>query len=357
MRKRWKLLIFLGVLVVLTVLVPMIYIEGTCRAPIGVGQGTAYKPILAGPDHRPEARTWLTYPEWHIVYSAESFGRHLKSKPPSSYPYWRDIKGFWSSYCDLNRTTRGMDGAGDAKVMIYTIGASFTAELGIKMLYENSIGRLSEWVGGWHSQDDLYAARVQRKYAAFMHETPWYRFPFGSALRGLWGTSGTGAQLRHWERRLALSAEYGVKAGYAWVIDKATGATLGRDETRLRFVVRASPAQIAGIDRSLNVVRSAGGLTVVDAPRYAALSALLEKLAARQIRLVEIAGNDDIFVTFTMPVRAVTALPPASILLDLPLGDRSGWQRVGVSTKVPRLLPLIQSVRAHGGTLEHVYDY
>jgi hypothetical protein len=356
-KKRWKLLIGLGVAALATAVVPMVYIEGTCRDPIGDRSAAAYTPILTDGDRRPEARTWLTYPEWHIVYSAESLGRHLRTAPPSSYSYWRDIRGFWTSYCMLNRRTRGMEGAGDAKVMIYTIGASFTAELGIKMLYENSIGLLSEKIGGWHSQDDHYAGRVQRTYGGFMHDLPWYRFPFWSALRGEWRTSGEGAQLRHWERRLALSGEYGVKAGYAWLIDRASGATLGRDEPRLRFAVRATPAQIAGIDQRFKVVRSADGTTIVDAPRYAEFSDLLLKMAARQIRLVEIAGNDDIFATFIVSERAAARLPQDAILLSLPLGDRPGWRRVGVSTKVVKLLPLIQSVRARGGSLEHVYDY
>jgi hypothetical protein len=43
--------------------------------------------------------------------------------------------------------------------------------------------------------------------------------------------------------------------------------------------------------------------------------------------------------------------------MALPLADRPGWQRVGLSTKVPELLPLLRAIRSSGGSVEHVYDY
>jgi hypothetical protein len=358
-KRRWKVLITLGGVLLAGIVAPMLYIEGRCRAPLpGFSPAAPYRSLVAATDRRPEARTWLTYPEWHIVYSADSFGQHLAAKPPSGYGYWRDVKGFWTSYCLLNRATGGSTEARDAKVMIYTIGVSFTFELGIRALYENSIGRLFEWISGWHSPDDLYAARVQQIYGAFMHQTPWYRFPFGRALRNEWRIGSGGAPVRHWERRVALSAEYGVKAGYAKLIDTATGATLGRDQLTLRFVARATPEALAALDGRLQPIRQIGkGLTEVEAPRYAEFTDLIRKMAARQMKIVEIAGNDDIFATFLVPDKLLIAPLAGTRLIDLPLGDRPGWRRIGLSTKVTGLMPLIRTVQARGGSLDHVYDY
>jgi len=356
-KKRWKIAIGLGAVALAAIVVPVLYIEAGCRAPIpGLEAGQDYRPMLQPDERRPEARTWLTYPEWHIVYSADSFGRHLAARPPSAYAYWPDISSFWSSYCLLNRATRGSDAAAEAKVMIHTIGISYSVELAVKAAYENTIGRLFEWAGGWPSQGDAYAARVQQRYGAFMHQTPWYRFPFGAALSGLWDIGTEPRPVRNWERRLALSAEYGVKAGYARLIDQATGATLGRDELSLRFVALAAPAALAAVDPRLKPVRSERGLTVVEAPRYAEFTELLLKLADTRTELVEIAGNDDIFVTLLQPPGV--ALPTVgTAMLSMPLGDRPGWRRVGVTVKVPQLLDLLRQAQAGGGTIEHVYDY
>lgn len=354
MKKRWKLTIGAGVALAAIILTPIVYIEGNCRDPIaGVGDA-AYRPIVPAAERRAEARTWLTYPEWHIVYSADSFGRWLSAgRRPSGYDYGSDIKGFWRSYCAVNRATHGLPAAGDAKVMLYTIGISFTVELAVKAVYENTLGRFAEWVSGWTSADDRYSAQVQTRYGAFMHQTPWYAFPFGDALSGLWDTEEPDLRFRHWERRWALSSEYAVKAGYAKLIGAASGAALGRDELTLRFVMRGTPETVRAIDPRLKPIRAGNGLIVVEAPRYAVFTQLLAKLPP-DAQLVEIAGNDDIFLTALVPNDAKL---PAAPLLDMPLADRAGWKRVGLSVKVPALLATMRAVASAGGQIEHVYDY
>jgi hypothetical protein len=353
MKRRWRLVIAGAGLLVALVAVPVAGIEIGCRAPIvGFDPHAPYRPLVhAG---RPEARTWLTYPEWHIVYSAESFGRWLSAgHPPSGYGYGGDIAGFWNGFCQFNRVARGQPGAGEAKLMIYTIGISYTVEMAVKAAYERTIGRLSEWIGGWHSQDDRYAAAVQTRYGRFMHEVPWYRFPFGEALTGAWQTHAGDTPVRHAERRVALTGEYLVKAGYAKALGGASASSGPPDALTLRFVARAAPAAIRAVDPRLRPLSTARGLTVVEAPRYAQFTDLVGKMTVAKVPLVEIAGNDDIFVTLLTP----SSRPlPGTILLDMPI-ERRGWRRIGTSVKVPELGALFAAVRATGGTVEHVYDY
>lgn len=359
MKRRWKIALGLGAVTLAGILAPIAYIEIGCRSPVPGFTERPRAALLPADHRRPEVRTWLTYPEWHIVYSADSLGRHLAAaRPPSSYPYGSDIAGFWAGFCAVNRVARGSVGTGDAKVMIYTIGISYTVELAVKVAYERTIGRLAEWLSGWTSADDRHAADTQQAYGAFMHETPWYRFPFGEALAEEWRTKEPDLQFRHWERRFALTAEYGVKAGYAKLLDQASGVALGRDALTLRFVARAAPELLAAIDPRLKPVGSLrGGLTIVEAPRYAQFSALLEKLARNPIELVEIAGNDDILITVQLPDTAKPRWRRATTLLAMPLGERPGWQRLGLAIKVADLLPTIRQAKAAGGTVEHVYDY
>ena len=356
MKRRWKVLAGVGGALAVLALAPIIYVETSCRGE--AAGGPSYRPLVRDPAwRREEARTWLTYPEWHIVYSADSFGRFLEKNPPSGYSYLRDIRGFWSGYCAVNRAAAASGGAdGGTRVMLYTIGLSFSAELLVKGLYENTLGRVSEWLGGWDSADDRYATKVQQRYGAFMHETPWYEFPFGEALASLWGTTEPRRHVRHWERRFALSGEYGVKTGYAALIGWASGASLGRDERTLRFVTSASPATVQNIDARLKPVGRTASGTLVEAPRYAQFTELLTKLSNSNTKLTEISGNDDIFVTALIPARA-KPLEGADQLMAMPLADKPGWNRVGLSTKVSALLPLMRSIRRSGGEVEHVYDY
>ena len=356
MKRRWKVLIGVGGAFVTLAATPILYIELGCRG--ATTKGPAYRPLIREAKwRREEARTWLTYPEWHIVYSADSFGRFLEKNPPSGYSYLRDIKGFWSGYCAVNQAAAASGGAdGGTRIMLYTIGLSFSAELMVKGLYENTLGRLSEWLGGGNSADDRYAAKVQQRYGAFMHETPWYEFPFGKAFNGLWRTSEPEHKFRHWERRFALSGEYGVKAGYAALIGWASGASLGRDERTLRFITLAPPATVRYVDARLKPVGRTANGTIVEAPRYAQFTELLTKLARSNAKLTEISGNDDVFLTALVRTKAKPS-PGANQLMAMPLADRPGWQRVGLSTKVPELLPLLRAIESSGGSVEHVYDY
>lgn len=353
MKRRWRLAIAAGGVLAAAVLAPVAYIEGGCRAPLAGAPGEGrYRPLLPSADRRRAAQTFLTYPEWHIVYEAEAYARHLAAgRPPSAFPFWSQVGRFWRSYCAVNRLTRASASASDYKITIYTIGVSFTAELAVKAIYERTIGRFTEWASGWTSADDRYAAGVQRRYGAFLHETPWYRFPFGEALAGAWRTHEPALRARHWERRFANSAEYGAKALYAGAIDWATGATVGRDAPTLRFVARGLPP--TADPRLKRVAQLPGGLTVVQAPRYQQFNDLLGKLAASDVQLVEIAGNRTIFATLLLPPGSA---PPAPALLDMPI-DRPGWRRVGVALPVPDLLAAMRRTRTAGGEVEHVYDY
>lgn len=354
MKRRTKVLFGVAGALVALAAAPILYVETQCGAT-GTVPPVAQS-LLAPAERRNEARTWLTYPEWHIVYSAESLGKHLVAGgKPSDYAYMRDVGAFWRSTCAVNRIAAARPGGGDAKVMIYTIGLSFTAEMAIKAAWENTIGAFYEWASGHTSADDRYSARVQADYAAFMHQVPWYEFGFGEALAGLWQTNEPEQFGRHWERRVALSMEYGMKAGYAKLLGAASGAALGRDELTLRFVTPAAPGTIAAIDPRLKPVRrTADGQTLVEAPRYAVFTELLGKLAAANVPLTDIAGNDEIFLTVL--VREGTRVPGASAF-SMALGERPGWRRVGVTVRVTDLPATMRAVQAAGGTVEHVHDY
>ena len=81
MKRRWKVLLGVGGAFVALAAVPILYIEFGCRGT--AAEGPAYRPLIREAEwRREEARTWLTYPEWHIVYSADSFGRFLQKNPP-----------------------------------------------------------------------------------------------------------------------------------------------------------------------------------------------------------------------------------------------------------------------------------
>src|SRR5439155_24082380 len=56
---------------------------------------------------RDEVQTYLTLPEWLLVYYPGDYARFLKSRPASDFPYFGSVGQFWSCYWDTYRITRG----------------------------------------------------------------------------------------------------------------------------------------------------------------------------------------------------------------------------------------------------------
>ncbi len=261
---------------------------------------------------RRESDSYLSFPEWHIVYTYEDLAGVLRQGSESDFAYSSPIAAFWRSFCALNSLVTARGGTGlDTRVSLYTIGWSFTAELAIKGAYENTAGRLFEWIrGSDRTAEDLFARRDMQAYAEFLRQTPWYEYPFGARLAAFWReTPMRGAHVpRKLERRLAFSLEYGVKAIYGALIAYATAATMGTADLEIKtVVVGLDPADVAR-DPRIRILRELGaGRTLILTPRYQVYTELVVELARRGRDIAEIAGNHRILVTVLAPDRP---LPP-----------------------------------------------
>lgn len=353
---RWAVAVLL--LLVLLVAVPVAGIETLCRAPPVPEQpfASALDPAL----RRPEARSYLSYPEWYIVHAYEDFAGVLRQADESRFDYPASIKGFWTSFCGVNRLTSAHGGSDlESKVMLYVIGLSFTAEMAVKGLYETTLGRIALWVrGAERTPEDRFALRLQEDYARFLQQTPWYAYPFGAELVRFWRETPFGevSRVRSAERRLALSAEWGFKAGYAKLLGAMAG--LAPAELSNRSVVLGVDAGDAAADVRIRVVRDLGqGRSEIETPRYRAFTEVVRGLGSRGRRFVEIAGNDDVLVTALVPDGADPAVAGGRAIFAFPIQSRPGWRRVGLDLRVERLSEAATALASRGAEFEHVYDY
>src|SRR5260221_6068946 len=132
---KWlrRILIALVILIALPVLVPLAYIEGTCRpASVAAASGApAVKlPVIDEAGYqRKQNNTFFTFPEWYIVYSFEDFGRFLDRSSESHFNYLGHIFGFWRSFCTINQAVpRTGESLTEVKTIIYIIGISYSAD-------------------------------------------------------------------------------------------------------------------------------------------------------------------------------------------------------------------------------------
>jgi hypothetical protein len=356
MRKVWRILKWGGLglfACVLALAAPIAYVEFACRGVVPPAPATPT--IIAQDYQRAEANTFVTYPEWHIVYAYEGLAEVLKTGDEHDFNYLGSIASFWSSACAVTRTADAHGGADTStKRTIYVIGASFTLEMAMKALYEESLGRLFTWTRDRKIAQDIVSADVAQDYAAFLQQTPWYKFDFQAAVSKLWTVPAD--SLRGWERRLALSGEWKAKAAYASVIDSAVQAT-GVAQLEILSVVtgisKDSLKQISGVE----IIEELGNRVIIKTPRYQAFNAILKEIAKRGGQVLDIAGNDDILVTVTHPAGVDLAMFQKTQVMTQLRRDGFGDVRSLLNVKVPELANLLQIARSQGIRVEHIYDY
>lgn len=335
-------------LLIVVIAGPILYTETMCR---GEALDQAEAQYITDPEwQRAEARTYLTYPEWHIVYAYEGYAEVLKRADPHNFPYFQAVTGFWSSLCALTEKADELGPAGtDAKLTIYTIGASFTLEMAFKALYEETLGRLASLTSETSPQDKV-EAEMAADYATFLQEIPWYKYDFDG-----WHTKLVAAPiegLRSRERRIALGLEWKAKAAYARVIAQAVGA-VGTDELRMQVALTGMISEdIASID-GWRVIRNTDPL-IVEVPRYRSFTT-----AARGIilgpdaKFAEIAGNDDILISVIHhPLSEIS--PEINVLSTTARVGFPEDARSLIALKVSEFRDVLPMMPAK---LEHIYDY
>jgi len=285
-------------------------------------------------DRRPADQTFLTYPEWYLVFSPAEYAAFTRDHDPSDFPFLGHIRQFWSGYGAVWRATRGRyPFNGGYHMMIMVIGTSTTAEYALRRAYETVIGRLAELTRRHGpTQEDRLAARVAQEYVDFIRVWPWYEFDFTSRLKQLWATDLWGRDpIRKWERKYALTSEYGAKAIYGWMIKKATKAAY--EEPLL----------------TTTVVTDRNALVML--PRYEAFMTAAAKLAREGVEFREIAGNrGDILVSVIVPA----STKADHVLLRQPILTRPGMDRLLIVVPVASLST---TLRRYDGSLDHVFDF
>jgi len=364
---RWlrRILVTVVILIALVVLVPMGYIEGSCSPSASTSASAASAPVLPAIDEpgyrRKQANTFFTFPEWYIVYSFEDFGRFLDKSSESQFGYLSHILGFWRSFCTINRAVPDSgESRAEVKTMIYVIGVSYSVEYAIKGFYENTIGRITEWIrGSTRTPQDNYAREVAQDYAAFLYTIPWYKFPFGEKLDGLMAISApTPSWIRSRERDFAVGAEYFVKIGYARLIQKALDAASDSEPRDIMLVVATLPPDVLAKEPRIKPVRQlAPQWQLVQTPRYKDLTEIIKGLLDQGIPLAEIAGNHEILITVIAPKAATLDVKDTAELFSLDLDAKPSFRRAGLKVRIDRLVDINRDLKSKGASIEHFYDY
>jgi hypothetical protein len=336
------------------------------KPSVGPLHGIAREPGIAAPDFGPNKRpiedSYFSYPEWYIVWSYEERAQYLPKNLPSGFPYFASIGQYWKSYCFICGLTqsRHQFNFGD-HLSSMVLGGSFALEYAIRGAYEQTIGRLSEWTSSHELvEEDAYAARVAREYADFVYIRPFYEFHFAHAFKQLWKETPLRGKhpIRKWERKFILSVDYGIEAVYAEAMQLASHLAYGAESNDSYAWIDNAPESLLREFPHVKIVQETARQSyVVIIPRYQEFTDVAVKLAARDVRFQQIAGNEDIMLTVVVPKNWTYDLPvgEASLLFTEDILTQPGMKRIALESRVA----LLSAVLNHftGEEIEHIYDY
>lgn len=307
---------------------------------------------------RPEESTFLTYPEWSIVYSAREYADFVQDHNPADFPYLAHIGRFWKDYAAMIRASADYPFNFQNHLMLMVIGTSHTIEHVIQSVYENTIGRLS-WSFSHAIGEDAVLAGIAADYADFLDQTPWYRFPYAERRRELNALPAAPgwAAVRSWERKIGYGFALTIKQAYADLI--ASGLSATSDPAFLDIHVWAQGPVAEAIegepDTTLERDLEADGAVFVT-KRYQVFTDMIPRLIEHGVSFVEIGGNGDILVT-VLSNEEIVAPDGATTLFSYPLPTDPSTIRTGLTVPVGDLHETLPELVNAGARLEHVYDY
>lgn len=316
---------------------------------VAVGEGLIIKkewlainknPITAQKDRRPAEQTFLTFPEWYLVFSPEEQANYFKHTTATSFPFMNHTRQIWESYHIVNNQIK--DNFPPNKgyhFMIWVIGTSASIEYAIKALYETIIGRITD-TKEVKTAEDKFNATFTQDYVDFIKDRPWYEFDFKSQLKSLWTKYSFFGQnfCRKLERKYILTSELLVKWSYGKLIALGTKQVY-EDALPTTTVITENKE-------------------IINLPRYDKFNNAITELAKQGKSIKEIAGNNSaILLTILVPSIFNDKFEKTQTVFTQPVSSDLKMKRIALATPVTALNELLIKLDKQKIKIEHVFDY
>lgn len=310
---------------------------------------------------RPPDQTFLTYPEWFLVFSPAEQADYFKTRTSTTFPYLKHVDQLWGGYEVMyDQIKDNFPFNTGYHVMIWVIAGSTTVEYGIKSFYETIIGRITDTSSNEEmTAEDKFNADYEHSYLKFIEALPWYEYDFNNQLKTLWSNiSFSGPHLlRKLERRYYLTTELLVKSGYGWLIGLGTKSAYETASLQTAVVMDKLPKlpDTTGFVHNEKILPN--GIVLANLPRYAEFNTAVSKLAKNGVGFTEIAGNKGAIMLTVLTGKPLNVKGNYKVLFTQPIFTKPGLSRVALVTTVKNLSDVLNTFQTNNVTIEHVYDY
>lgn len=310
--------------------------------------------------YRSEEQTILTIPEWYLVFNPKEYSDYLESgKNPSDFPYYKSIDEYWRLYDrSLKLVSKAYPENEEYNTMLQVIGISLTMEYGIKMIYENTIGRLFSCLTEEEiSKEEKTIIEAQRAYSNFIYQTAWYEFKFLPWIKKVWNASDSAncSVIRKWERTLFFTFEFSFKAFYAQLIQWAANSSYEAPISNIYLVVSNNDSLLE--NNNFKILKKEGDKMIISITRWGVFTEVLKKLSNQNITIHEISGNDEIAISVIMNQSQRVTYKNVKKLYESRIVSNNKLKRNIYLLPVNEILPFIRQAKNKNVTIEHVYDY
>lgn len=323
---------------------------------------TNVSPLTPTAYQRPGDQTFLTYPEWFLVFSPAEQAAYFKQQTATHFPYEQHVEQFWDSYHALSKAIAPYFPYNKQyHTMIQVIGYSTLIEYRGKLLYEGSVGRLTDLIPSKMTAEDHFYAAYTQRYVDFIKKEPWYLYSFLKEFRQLWfqTTCLEWNWIRKIERRVFISGELLFKAFYGFLLGMGTKSAYGVAAPVTAVVINQLPPEVDQNDLGLALIKVLSPeATLITLPRYAAFNPSLCALIKAGARIIEIAGNRSaILLTVVVPQNWEAPQQYSKAIFRQTIATHKTLERVALVVLVANLSALVLELEQKGIEIEHIFDY
>ena len=316
---------------------------------IATGEGLVIKkewltqnknPLTPKNDCRPADQTFLTFPEWYLVFSPEEQANYFMQHTATTFPFMSHTAQIWQSYKIVNDQIKDNFPTNTGyHFMIWVIGSSASVEYSIKALYETIFGRITDTYEV-KTEEDKFNAKFTQDYVHFIKDKPWYEFDFNSRLKSLWTSTYFFGDnfFRKIERKYILTSELAVKYGYGKLISLGTKTVYDEALPITAVVLENDNLQFL--------------------PRYDKFANAITSLAKNGHSFKEIAGNNSaILLTVLVPNSDKTNFENTQTVFTQPIASNLTMKRIALAIPVSSLSKLLFQLSKEKIKIEHVFDF
>lgn len=360
--KRLRILTVCSVVIALSIFflkkrMPTTVASGSGLVINPIWMSTNTSPVTPEKYRRPADQTFLTFPEWYLVFSPDEQAQYYKQLTATTFPYMSHTRQIWESYDIVKQQIKGNFPYNSGyNFMIWVIGSSATVEYSIKGAYEMIIGRLTDTYQVV-TDEDRFNAGFTQDYVDFIRDHPWYEFDFKRQLNTLWTKTPLIGDhfVRKLERRYILSSELLVKLVYGKLIGLGTKTVYDEAIPSTEVLVDS----IIPTRQTYEVLQSyTDHSALISLPRYDRFNQAILKAALEGYSFREIAGNNSaILVSALLHANDSTTFKQAKIVFTQPFASMPSIKRVVLAVPVNRLNELLIQLKNQGIEIEHVFDY